>query len=511
MRTPPLLLAALSLAAAVSSAAAQPVIDDFETGTFHLVGTAGTYVSGVSSVSAPAHGMAAFREIGVLSYAVGGLPAKADIDAWTVADDVLRITLPPGGGKALLTCTPASPVDLTAGGLNDRIEVGLAASTTGASLQIEIDDDLGGSGGALIIPTAGANVFAFANLGGSVNLARVTRIQIELDGNTGAWDVRDIRAMRSDAIWLKYDAPLQPVAGPPFPVDPLIFTVTDKVPSDHQNLRLLSAMKTATGSDAPIALTGMDSGGDTGSGLVGGVRAAWNDPGQPFERTAFDMKVDVSALSGIEPQPFIPALPAVTPTPTGFLLAFEVFFLGDMGQVVRTSMRRMAFDMLPGQALQFDDVRVSPIEPALSAAPGFGANGAATTAGFRLTFDAVAAGGVDVAEPLFEVTLTGDCAAAQTTGVPGSVAAGPQTLRARPTITRAGTELRLARPAEAAGAIDVYDASGRRVRRMALRPGDSGRFWDGRDERGRPGAAGLYFARYLDGAHGCTARVVRLP
>ena len=171
----------------------------------------------------------------------------------------------------------------------------------------------------------------------------------------------------------------------------------------------------------------------------------------------------------------------------------------------------MAFDALPGQALRFDDVHVSPPEPDVPTAPGLAAHGGGTTAGFRLTFAAVDTGGVDVAEPLFEVTLTGDCAAAPTTDVPGAVTAGPQALRARPTITRQGTELRLARPAESAGVIDVYDTSGRRVRHLALRPGESGRFWDGRDEHGRPGAAGLYFARYLDGARSHTARVVRLP
>jgi flagellar hook assembly protein FlgD len=46
--------------------------------------------------------------------------------------------------------------------------------------------------------------------------------------------------------------------------------------------------------------------------------------------------------------------------------------------------------------------------------------------------------------------------------------------------------------------LGLYDVSGRRVRalfRGEATAGESDYEWDGRDDRGRPAAAGLYFAR----------------
>ncbi len=45
--------------------------------------------------------------------------------------------------------------------------------------------------------------------------------------------------------------------------------------------------------------------------------------------------------------------------------------------------------------------------------------------------------------------------------------------------------------------IDIVDVSGRRIRRLALTPGEAMlhlAVWDGRDERGRRTAAGIYYA-----------------
>lgn len=63
-----------------------------------------------------------------------------------------------------------------------------------------------------------------------------------------------------------------------------------------------------------------------------------------------------------------------------------------------------------------------------------------------------------------------------------------------------------------ARAIEVYDVSGRRLRRLALGAGVAGVLrWDGRDDDGRRLPAGLYFARLTSGSLRAQARVVLIP
>ena len=60
--------------------------------------------------------------------------------------------------------------------------------------------------------------------------------------------------------------------------------------------------------------------------------------------------------------------------------------------------------------------------------------------------------------------------------------------------------------------IEVYDVSGRRLRRLAVGAGVSGVLrWDGRDDGGRRLPAGLYFARLTCGSLRAQARVVLIP
>jgi subtilisin family serine protease len=75
---------------------------------------------------------------------------------------------------------------------------------------------------------------------------------------------------------------------------------------------------------------------------------------------------------------------------------------------------------------------------------------------------------------------------------------GGDVLTACPNPFRAWTELRYRTASEGrtGGAVEIFDASGRRVRRLAVEPGAPGRvLWDGRGDGGAALPAGAYFAR----------------
>lgn len=86
-------------------------------------------------------------------------------------------------------------------------------------------------------------------------------------------------------------------------------------------------------------------------------------------------------------------------------------------------------------------------------------------------------------------------------------------LAAEPNPSAATVTLRYAQPREGAVAIDVFDASGRRMRRIldGWQPvGESVATWDGRDSGGARVPAGIYFARFRGAGRATVLRIVRV-
>lgn len=100
----------------------------------------------------------------------------------------------------------------------------------------------------------------------------------------------------------------------------------------------------------------------------------------------------------------------------------------------------------------------------------------------------------------------------ETVGTPPSSSVAPP-LSADPSPFRDACVIRFTCDRPANGVLDVYDAGGRRVRRLAagvFRAGAHAIAWDGRDDRGRPCGPGVYFAR-LEGPERLEAvRLVRV-
>ncbi len=86
-------------------------------------------------------------------------------------------------------------------------------------------------------------------------------------------------------------------------------------------------------------------------------------------------------------------------------------------------------------------------------------------------------------------------------------------LTVEPNPSAAGVMLRSVQPREGTVAIDVFDASGRRVRRIAdgWQPaGESVATWDGRDAGGARVPAGVYFARFESAGLVLMRKIVRV-
>jgi hypothetical protein len=81
---------------------------------------------------------------------------------------------------------------------------------------------------------------------------------------------------------------------------------------------------------------------------------------------------------------------------------------------------------------------------------------------------------------------------------------------AAPNPFRESVRFQFADPDDAAGApvVSIHDVRGRTLRRLDAAGGDL--VWDGRDAKGAPVPAGVYFYRIVQGAAEATGRMVRL-
>jgi YD repeat-containing protein len=77
-----------------------------------------------------------------------------------------------------------------------------------------------------------------------------------------------------------------------------------------------------------------------------------------------------------------------------------------------------------------------------------------------------------------------------------------------PTPTRGGATIRLAPPAEGGIAVWISDADGRLLRWLHAAPRAHEVYWDGRDNRGREVAPGLYFVRVVEAGEKSAGRVL---
>ena len=90
---------------------------------------------------------------------------------------------------------------------------------------------------------------------------------------------------------------------------------------------------------------------------------------------------------------------------------------------------------------------------------------------------------------------------------------GPQLSAPAPNPARGAVALAFTLPAAGSARLTVHDVAGRRIATVwdgAAPEGRTHARWDGRDESGRPVAAGAYFARLESGGEVRTEKIVRI-
>jgi hypothetical protein len=90
----------------------------------------------------------------------------------------------------------------------------------------------------------------------------------------------------------------------------------------------------------------------------------------------------------------------------------------------------------------------------------------------------------------------------------GKDGSGRIEFRARPNLTRGPARFHFGRALPAGGTVALFDATGRRVRVLAVAPGAASVAWDGTDAGGEVVAAGTYFARLLYEGGSARTRIV---
>lgn len=495
MKAPRLAAAALVALLPAAAAANYVPIDDFEAAPFSFSVFADT---DVPIPGYAAHAYAPQRHIYLTASA-----GQASLSVSPLFDDSMYLLLEGPSPFCRVEYHWNSPRDLSFAGSVEAIEVRIAGP---ASAAISATVTNGTSTAAVPAQTLGVDgapvTISFPIAGWAYPLTSVaTALWINFS-DPGEYEIYDIRFVTAGSSPTDFTGEFVAIQVPPVPSPPLQFTAYDDLANplfaaDVSILDALTSDLTVPGGDWSWSELPRQAGGEMSLASF-----QWTDFGGVLE-TDFDLQVDISAADG-----WLPELYPPDPVygPESIALGFPVAMRNPNGTVGGVSNTWLTFDFDENQlgSLEFYDVAVTPNVP--SALRSW-------TSGFTLHFRMALSGmnSPDETYPLFHATWIGDW----TTAVPTS-AVTPVPMRdddalrltAVPSVTRGSTEIRASRPFRRAATLFVHDVTGRRVRSLAADAGVTAVRWDGRNEAGRPAAAGVYFVR-VSGVPANTARVVK--
>ncbi len=481
-RVPVALSHALVLALASPALALSP-IDDFERGGFSFTSSS-AYQEHV--VPIPAHTSHAIAPQRTIVLAPDGGVASARKTLYDSNHDNVLEVLAEANGSVRVRWDLGSVRDLTFLGQVDRFVVDMESAPEGGQVTAILVGPGGGEG--VTKPTNGGQTLEFHfSEWGFADPTAVDTIAFRFDAAEGYYRVAEIRLRRTGSLDVNFLGMFVATQVPPIPSPPLEWR------THHLSLFPLVTNRVVI-QDAVSAITPQVSADWEEVAFGRSVTSfAWSD-GKPFSDTTFRISAEFTGSRGnvcvvFPPDPIHDEL--------GFLLEFPIVVVAPGGAIVGESLTRWHFDVDPRQGAIFPYVTVT---------PGLGSSN-----GFEITFDYTSTGGVESSYPLFDATWISDWNLTQVTDAPAipPVAAIGPALRARPSVTRGGTELVASRPFGPGARISVHDVTGRRLRTIHAPAGARTVRWDGDGPDGAA-PAGVYFLRLEDAAGSAAARVTRV-
>jgi hypothetical protein len=492
------LVAAAFLPLATPASAFHGIVDDFETGQYaYSCYSTCTTLSFVSVLHALGD-----RRVATLEAGPGGFCGVLLFN--TAADDELRIT--GTDWKVTLLWLPHPNADMTDGGTRDRFHIRLS-TTDPLVVTVDVRSSDTDPGGAWSVPATGDVEIPFWRLTAQgADLTNVAKVYVTIDPavaseqvDTKIWDIRTMRAAAGFLLWDVISDLFNwcPTCPPEFA------SVEASTGGVLATFEAHERIESVTPTD-PVTNIRVDcfDGGDVGvAGPSYGRAVTWQ--GGPYSASTFEFATDLAQVRTTIPTLASP--PTLIAVDSSTVAMEYVIRLEDTntGALLGNCVDTVFWDVYPGQGLRFDDVSVTPIEPALAGE---------VTGGVLLSFALEPTGPVDTALPLVTSMTVADWAegAAPTAVARPTERARLPGLSAVPSITRSGTRLVLANPRPIPGTLSVFDAAGRLVRRLEVGAGTTVVPWDGRAQSGAPLPAGVYFASLPASGGPLTTRVVLL-
>lgn len=499
-------IAATLLVASPAGATLLTPIDDFEVGTFNFQTNQVTETQTI--VPLPGYTSHAITSERTIKAAAGSQQGPSTyVDLFTgPGDNYVNISIA-FGGYCDVEYQLSAPMDLTFGGTASQIELDGAAAHPGDQVTLSISDGVSQTGASRSFNGPRETLVWDTSVLSQSVLSQATSINVHFHPGGGMngtdFQVYDIRFRATGSVPVTFTGTTVASQTPPVPSAPLVFRPLETSqgnPLYNAEVAIADAMTDA------MVVPAADWTWAKSTGLGGEwaeMSYLWTEPGG-VQETDFQISVDFTQLDG----GYVPEIYPPDPIhdPSSILLHFPLALRTSAGGSVQAvSDTWLSVDVVEGQALELQNVSVSPNPVSASWTDGF-------TLSFRMQF--ASAGSTSVQTPLFTATWISDYSTQVTTAAtPIAGAAGPAgTLGwiAAPSVTRGGTELRASRPFERAVSVLIHDVSGRVVRRLEAARGDRTVRWDGDGADGRPTASGVYFAR-VTGEEGVpAARIVRV-
>ena len=488
------------------------VIDDFEQGTFSLMGT--TFDSGVQSFLLPIH---CITEDRVDRMFINGNSSGADLNLGAPDDEVTTVW-GDGGGRLEFDydlAAAGSVVDLSYGGTKNALRVNLTVAVAAGRIEIFLSENAAGAGvmASRQIIGPGAYSIPLTEFAG-VDAGDIRFIQLALDiPDFGDYHISDFRAWQDPALGAGMDVSNSPVLGPPYPTGALQIGMYTQGPTGAEIQTEIVSLSlqnvTNAGSIPEVEMTAADSGGGIGMpgeqvGIIIIDSMPQTKAAMSHFRTFDGLRLQFQGFGEFSSELHFPPTFRLADDGMSMQLLFNTYSRDRNGAAQFRTEYMVGFDAPEGLGLSFSNafVKAMGIEPQPF---------------FELSFDVDSDGSSGniskvPGDPLCLAQINAAVYPLGSAPTPAPHFTGNESLAlwAQPNVMSASTQLWMSHAQGSDVRLRLFDIAGRAVQTVTVPAGQEFAVWDGRDAHGVPVSSGMYFLRALDAPDASAAKIVKL-